>query len=416
MATTIIDILLPSMGEGVTEATVIGWLVKAGDKVSADDPILEVSTDKVDTEVPAPYEGVIKETIANKDDVMKVGNVLARIEVDESVAKQAAAAPAPTQAAKPAAIQQRTFTGGSAAGSSTTKSSPLVRKIAMDQQINLSQVDGTGSQGRITKHDLGKYLHLKSQMSSPRLFKFETEKRGDDEFLEGVPVRREPMNKMRKLIAEHMVQSVTTSPHVTTVFEIDLSSVVASRQKYKAEFQEKNGFKLTYTHYFVHATKEAIKQHPIVNSSVDGYDILHKEDINLGVAVAIESGLIVPVIKRTNDMSLLEVSTAMNDLVIRARSKKLKPDDVVGGTFSITNPGGYGSYTSNPIINQPQVAILGIGAIYQKVFLEGDKPVSKPMILMSLTFDHRVIDGEGGAKYLATLRSLLEGYEQSPLG
>ena len=218
------------------------------------------------------------------------------------------------------------------------------------------------------------------------------------------------MSKIRKLTAEHMVRSVRISPHVTTTFEIDLHKVVAIRDQHKKAFEAREGFNLTYTHFFIHAAVEAIKLHPIINCSVDGDEILHKDDINVGCAVALESGLIVPVIKRAQDLNLTGVAKKLNDLVTRAKTKKLQPDDVRGGTFSITNPGGWGSITSNPIINQPQVAILGIGAVVKRPVVVDDTIVIRPMVMISLTFDHRVVDGEGGAKYLATLKALLEAY------
>ncbi|RZA19900.1 MAG: 2-oxo acid dehydrogenase subunit E2, partial [Proteobacteria bacterium] len=233
--------------------------------------------------------------------------------------------------------------------------------------------------------------------------------------LEGVAVRREPMTRMRQLIADHMVESVRVSPHVTTVFEIDLHKVWDIREKYKDSFHKTEGFKLTLTHFFIHAAVQAIKKHPIVNTSVDGYDVLWKKDINMGCAVAIDNGLIVPVIKNAGDLNLLGIARRLNDLIVRARTKKLKAEDIQGGTFTVTNPGGWGSITSNPIINQPQVAILGIGAAIKRPVVVKDMIAIRPMMLMSLTFDHRVIDGEGGAKYLATLKEIIENYSDLPV-
>jgi 2-oxoglutarate dehydrogenase E2 component (dihydrolipoamide succinyltransferase) len=235
------------------------------------------------------------------------------------------------------------------------------------------------------------------------------------EMMEGNPVRREKMTKMRRLIAEHMVESVRVSPHVTTVFEVDLHNVYEIREKHRAPFEAREGFKLTYTPFFIHAAVQAIKQHPIINVSLDGDDILWKQDINVGCAVALGNGLIVPVIKKAQDLNLTGVAHRLNDLVSRARSKKLMPEDVQGGTFSITNPGGFGSLTSNPIINQPQVAILGIGAVVKRPVVINDAITIRPMMMISLTFDHRVVDGEGGASYLATLKKILENYSEEPV-
>jgi 2-oxoglutarate dehydrogenase E2 component (dihydrolipoamide succinyltransferase) len=224
------------------------------------------------------------------------------------------------------------------------------------------------------------------------------------------------MTRMRSLIADHMVESVRTSPHVTTVFEIDFAKVVDLREKHKAAFEQRESFKLTFTPFFIHAAAEAIRAHPIINVSVDGDEILYKKDINIGCAVALDHGLIVPVIKKASELNLIGIARRLNDLVSRARTKKLLPEDVQGGTFSITNPGGYGSLTSNPIINQPQVAILGIGSITKRpVILPGDLIGIRPMVLVSLTFDHRVIDGEQGAKFLVTLKEILENYSFAPI-
>jgi 2-oxoglutarate dehydrogenase E2 component (dihydrolipoamide succinyltransferase) len=235
------------------------------------------------------------------------------------------------------------------------------------------------------------------------------------ETLEGVPIRREKMTKMRALIAEHMVRSVRTSPHVTTVFEIDMHRCAALREKAKRSWQERHGVNLTFTAFFVHAAIQAIKKHPIVNTSVDGEEILWKDTINIGVAVAIESGLIVPVIRNAGELNLLGVARRINDLATRARSKKLTPEDVQGGTFSITNPGMFGSLVSAPIINQPQVAILSVGAIIKRPVVIDDLIGIRPLVQVGLTFDHRVIDGEAGARYLATFKEILETYRDTEL-
>ena len=429
------EVLMPLMGEGVNEATLIKWLKNKGDKVAKDEPLLEVSTDKVDTEIPAPAEGYLIHIAAQEGETVEVDQVLAALAADPeatyvptvSTAKpKAAATKAATPSPSPAAAQT---TGGPALPVTTqspvisadVRSSPLVQKIARENNVDLRLVRGTGLHGRITKRDIVAFLQGEraplpsSSTSDNPLPPLETEMVDGVECLDGVPVRREKMTKMRRLIAEHMVTSVRVSPHVTTVFEIDLDKVVAIREQHKAAFKEQEGFNLTYTHFFIHAAVQAIKEHPYMNASLDGDEILYKDDINMGCAVAIEGGLIVPVLKKAQDMSLLDTARGLNDIVSRARSKKLKPEDVKGGTFSITNPGGFGSLTSNPIINQPQVAILGIGNIVKRPVVVNDEIVIRPMILMSITFDHRVVDGEGGALYLASLKKILENYSENPL-
>ena len=480
-----VEVLMPSMGEGVTEATLVKWLKKPGDKVDEDEPLLEVSTDKVDTEIPSPSAGFILDLRVGEGDTIVVDQILAIL--GEEGGQAAASPPAKKQAPEPAPIPVTTATdtqqttreeaplpktaAASPIPASDTRparklaksqqvatnpllsrSSPVVRKMAKDKGIDLSTVIGTGIQGRITKNDLEIHLKETSKKATTRKIPgsdkrpkaapdpvakpksvspdssqakalvvsepkgLATTFNGEDEYLDGVLVAREKMTKMRSLIAEHMVESVRTSPHVTTVFEIDLKKIVSLRDSTKDKFLSQEGFKLTFTPFLLHAAIQAIKKFPIVNASLDGNDILFKKDINLGCAVALENGLIVPVIKQAGELNLNGIARKLNDLVVRARSKKLKPDDVRGGTFTVTNPGGYGSITSNPIINQPQVAILGIGAIVKKpVVVEDDAIAIRPMMLMSLTFDHRVIDGEVGALFLAEMKKVLENYAYTPL-
>ncbi len=434
-----IEVLLPQMGEGVHEATVTNWLVAEGQKVEKDKPLFEVSTDKVDTEIPAPASGYLSRIVVPVGSTAQVNQCLAYIAADATQAtvpllvedetpREQLSAPISPDSAMSDEEDDHTASGGFA------RSSPLVRKIAKDRGINLEQVKGSGLHGRITKKDIldfeGQAPSLTPKPVSAPLVtaaapsaqaltpveptRLKLNVQDGQELLEGVPVRRETMSRMRQLIADHMIDSVRTSPHVTTVFEMDLHRITTIREKYKDQFFKQEGFKLTLTHFFIHAAVQAIKQHPIVNVSVDGQDILWKKDINVGCAVALDNGLIVPVIKQAGDLSLLGIARRMNDLVVRARSKKLKPEDVQGGTFSITNPGGWGSITSNPIINQPQVAILGIGAAVKRPVVVDDMIAIRPMMYMSLTFDHRVIDGEGGAKYLATLKQIIESYDELP--
>jgi 2-oxoglutarate dehydrogenase E2 component (dihydrolipoamide succinyltransferase) len=431
------EVLMPLMGEGVHEATLTNWLIKEGETVTKDSPLLEVSTDKVDTEIPAPATGILVKVLVPVGSVVKVDQALAIIssESGATVSTELPAAPSSTASTTPPIPRDKETESVSADephDDTPLRSSPLVRKMAQERGINLNQVRGSGMHGRITKKDLLDFEQDTPQvlskpapsapvpastpmpMATPQTqLKLSTV--DGQELLEGVPVRREPMSRMRQLIADHMVESVRVSPHVTTVFEMDLHQIVKLREKHGAEFQKREGFKLTFTPFFIHAAVQAIKKHPIINTSVDGYDVLWKKDINIGCAVALENGLIVPVIKQAGDLSLAGVARRLNDLVVRARNKKLKPDDVQGGTFSITNPGGWGSITSNPIINQPQVAMLGIGAIVKRPVVIEDMIAIRPMMMVSLTFDHRVIDGEGGAKYLATFKEIIENYREVPL-
>ncbi|MGE0173054.1 MAG: dihydrolipoamide acetyltransferase family protein [Oligoflexales bacterium] len=430
------DVLMPSMGEGITEAVLVRWLKKSGDQVTEGEPLLEVSTDKVDTEIPAPASGYVS-LIAKEGASIGVNNVIAKISADASGASASTSPKSETPKANPSSnsAPKSNATAATAAAAnfnpiSQKKSSPLVRKIAKENRVNLDHLSGSGMHGRITKKDIVDYLEAgktaptvaTQSVARVKVPEFEsddnrlvTTTQNGLEYLDGVPVVREKMTHMRKMIAEHMVQSVRTSPHVTTVFEIDMHNVVNIRERYKDQFEQKEGFKLTYTPFIIHAATQAIKDHPIINTSLDGDEILFKKDINIGCAVAIKEGLIVPVIKNAGDLNLAGICRKLNDLATRARSKKLLPDDVRGGTFSITNPGGFGSLTSNPIISQPQVAILGIGTITKRPVVIDDMIGIRPLMMVSLTFDHRVVDGEGGARYLATLKKILESYNENPV-
>ena len=381
---TVTEVLLPSMGEGVAEATLVKWLKKPGEMVQKDEPLLEVSTDKVDTEIPAPASGMLLKTNASEGATVEVNQTIGWIGPKGAAIPESLPAGSPAARsgalAQPKSTQPLTVNSAQAVHApsgqlsddvSAKRSSPLVRKMARDLGIDLRRVPGTGLSGRITKFDLENWQQnpvfsspTPPSNEKPLLARVGTTHSNGVESLEGVPVRREKMTKMRRLIAEHMVESVRVSPHVTTVFEIDLNKVVGIREKHKSAFAQREGFNLTYTHFLIAAAVQAIKKFPIVNVSVDGDDVLWKDSINIGCAVALGSegggGLIVPVIKQAQNKNLREIARSLSDLATRARAKKLLPDEVVGGTFSVTNPGGWGSITSNPIINQPQVAMLGI--------------------------------------------------------
>jgi len=443
-ANNVTEILLPSMGEGIAEATVVKWLKKPGEPVNKDEPLLEVSTDKVDTEIPSPASGVLLKTNAREGATVEVNATIGWIgpqgaQVPEgSTSNKAPQIRGGASSGSPAGVSRSAHASNANQttklapssffddGSITRRSSPLVRKMARDLGIDLRRVPGTGLSGRITKHDLMTWQLNPASHSSPEmavekplLARIATTLANGVETLEGVPIRREKMTKMRRLIAEHMVESVRVSPHVTTVFEIDLHKVVAVREKHKKQFADREGFNLTFTPFLIKAAVEAIKKFPVVNVSVDGDEVLWKDQINIGCAVALGSegggGLIVPVIKNSESKSLRDICKSLNDLATRARAKKLLPDEVIGGTFSVTNPGGWGSVLSNPIINQPQVAMLGIGAIVKRpVVIENDQIIVRPMMMASLTFDHRVIDGEGGAMWLAEYKKILENWSEEP--
>lgn len=445
------EILMPLMGEGVNEATVVTWLKNPGDKVEKDEPILEVSTDKVDTEIPSPEAGYLLATLASEGEVIEVDQIIAHIGAtpDEKITESTVSktktnaqtissktgSSGTSASAKASATSHIPSTGGfnspvpmEAAGA--VRSSPLVRNMARDHGIDLRLVRGTGLHGRITKEDLERFMSgtdssripvietegqatVEQSAFSPedKLFGQKTMTKDGVETLEGVVVERQTMPKMRKVIAEHMLRSVRVSPHVTTTIEIDLANVVNFRTSNQEKFTSENGFKLTFTPFFIEAAIDAIKKDPMLNCSVDGYDVLMKKDINIGCAVALEDGLIVPVIKESQNKDLAGLAGSLNDLASRARSKKLKPNEVTGGTFSITNPGMFGCLSSAPIINQPQVAIMSVGAIVKRpVVLPGDEIAIRPMVTVGITFDHRVVDGEGGAKFLANVKSFLENY------
>lgn len=430
--TNIDPVRLPLMGEGVQEATIIKWLKNIGDPVSVDEPILEVSTDKVDTEIPSNSKGYLIAQFQQEGAVIEVDQIIGYV----GQKPDQAAPPPPSnhspknsskQTGKPNSKQEKSTANAfdnqslslhnlkSLAG--PIRSSPLVQKLAKKHGINLQLVEGSGLYGRITKQDIvnfiqqNKKVHKEVNTETPA--KLNIVQRDGTEFLEGVKVRRQAMPNIRKLTAKHMVESVKIAPHVTTTFEMDLHHIFEAKTKLADSFLKQHNSKLTFTAFFIEAAVKALKEFPEVNTSVDGDDLLFKEDINIGCAVAIDSGLIVPVLKNINDYSLFEIAKLLNDTVAKARDKKLNPTDVQGGTFSITNPGIYGSLHSQPIINQPQSAIMSTGAIIQRpVFHDGDIKVH-PMVQVGLTFDHRVIDGEGGAKFLRYMKDFLESYHHN---
>ena len=367
-----VDVLMPEMGESITEGTVAKWLKDPGDEVERDEAILEITTDKIDSEIPSPENGVLAEILAEEGKTVSVGDALARIETERATAAEERETPPAGAAAdavreKPEAKpepspEKRTTTEEASAQPQVDRPlSPVARSLVRKEGLTegeLDSIEGSGRGGRITKDDVVKYLENRAPESEPEPTAKPEPRKPPREGL----VQVVEMTQMRKSIAEHMVRSKQTSAHTYTVAEVDMTRIVRFRESVKGNFERENGFKLTYTPFILHATVRALKAHPLMNSSLDGDQILQWEYVNLGVAVAIESGLIVPVIKQADEKNLLGLARTANDLAIRAHSRKLQPDDVQGGTFTVTNPGIFGNIFGLPIINQPQVGILGVGS------------------------------------------------------
>lgn len=438
------EVVMPQMGESITEGTVSKWLKAVGDTIGKDEALLEISTDKVDAEVPSPAAGKLLEIRVNEGETVEVGSVLALVGAEGG----AAAAPAPVKApepqpaappapAAPAAVQSPmpapAPAGNGQAAASTgqmtadelrrTKSSPLVRNIAKEHGIDISRIPGTGMSGRVTKQDILAFIESGAALRPEDLLKKGAPSLPSaapsapaytaPQVLTAVGDRVEKMTVMRKKISEHMTFSKRTSAHVTSVYEIDMTNVARFREQNKNEFQSRYGTKLTYMPFIFQGVNNAIRKFPVVNAQVDGENIIYKGDINLGMAVALDWGLIVPVIKKADTLSLSGLALAANDLADRARTKKLNPDEVNGGTFTITNPGVFGGLYGTPIINQPQVAILCVGTIEKRPKVltspDGDDYIAiRQMAYFALTYDHRIVDGADGEKFLAYLKEFLE--------
>ena len=447
------EVVMPQMGESITEGTVSKWLKAVGDTVEKDEALLEISTDKVDAEVPSPAGGKLLEIKIKEGETVEVGSVLALVgaagaapaTTAEPKAATAAAAPTSVPASAPPApkselrleqVQPPAMpvpTNGGAIGTKTveelrrTKSSPLVRNIAKEHGVDITRIPGSGLSGRVTKKDILSFIETGAALRPQDLLKTDAAiptgrpQSSPTEKPEYRPPQAEPMagdriekmSVMRKKIAEHMTFSKQTSAHVTSVYEIDMTNVARFRERNKDAFAQKYGTKLTYMPFIFQAVTEAIKQHRIVNAQVSGGEIIYKADINLGMAVALDWGLIVPVIRNADNLSLAELAVKANDLADRARTKKLSPDEVNGGTFTITNPGVFGGLYGTPIINQPQVAILCIGTIEKRpkvvMSVDGDDAiVIRQMAYFALTYDHRIVDGADGEKFLSFMKEYLE--------
>jgi 2-oxoglutarate dehydrogenase E2 component (dihydrolipoamide succinyltransferase) len=435
-----VDVIMPKIAESIFEGTLVKWLKKPGDSVKQDEPLFEISTDKVDTEIPSPSSGVLQDIVVDEGKTVPINTVVAHIETEVGAAKAPEAhasrqAPAPTNGGEsrpaqpvtaPVAREEEESEDGG-----RVFASPLVRQMAKVEGIDLSKITGTGFKGRITKQDVEQYIQKQKGAPTPtstqapvrhaepvkpaavQEIKTEIGGGGTVSFplvITG-PVDVQPMTNMRKKIAEHMVASKRISPHVATVFEIDVSRIHEVREKEKDYYDTVYNTKLTFTAFFAQAAVNALKEFPIMNSSLDGDKIVYKRFINLGIAVALPDGLIVPVIRGAEDKSFLGLARAINDVAERARAKKLSVDDIQGGTFTITNPGIYGGMFGIPVINQPQVAILGCGGIEKRPVVVNDAIAIRPMMYMSLSFDHRVIDGAVADQFMGHVKKTLQSWD-----
>ncbi len=468
-----IDVVMPQMGESIVEGTLTRWLKKPGDKVERDEPLFEISTDKVDTEIPSPAAGVLNEVLVQEGTTVAINAVVARIGENGAGAGVAtpAAASAPQQAKPPVSAPSSVDVGPSAASQEARTYSPppapssppappaprsqasvqqaapppasvkqpdgteeqgplspLVRKMAREYNIDLSQVKGTGAGGRITKQDVEAYMSSQAAKTyaTPSVPRQPVATSAGPYPMEPPPAQQppapmplaesaktwtEPMSTMRQKIAEHMVMSKRTSAHVTTVHRVDMTKIAKLREKSKAEFQARNGFSLTFLPFVAAAAAEALRTFPIFNASIDGKNIVYHRDINIGIAVALEAGLIVPVIRNADEKNVAGLQRSIVDLATRARSRQLKPDEVQGGTFSITNFGSFGSIFATPVINQPQVAILGVGAVEKiPAVIDGDAIAVRSQAHLALTFDHRLVDGALADQFCQKVKAILENW------
>src|SRR6266576_708257 len=429
-----VDVLMPQMGESIAEGTLSKWLKKVGDPVKRDEPLFEISTDKVDAEIPAPAAGVLAEIKVQEGQTVPVQTLVAILETEKG-----AAAPAPTKSEPPKSAEPkpapkpaptapaprpeapapvRSGDGGiqTAEQRLRTKSTPRVRKIAAEHSVDISRIPGSGFAGRVTKQDILGYIERAPTAPGPR-----PQAPGPSAIehpaVEPWPGDRvEPWSRIRKITADHMVMSKRVSAHVASFFEVDFTRVAQLRGKAKQSYAER-GVNLTFLAFIAKACAENLRQHPVVNAAVSGDSTIYRAEVNIGIAVALDWGLIVPVIKHADELSLIGIARAINDLGERARTKKLLPDDIQRGTFTITNPGGFGPFAGIPIINQPQVAILGVGAIEKrpKVVAGADGTDSiaiRTMGMLTMSYDHRVVDGADADKFLADVKKLLQEFPE----
>jgi 2-oxoglutarate dehydrogenase E2 component (dihydrolipoamide succinyltransferase) len=444
------DVVMPQMGESIVEGTLTKWLKKPGEQVERDEPLFEISTDKVDTEIPSPAAGTLSEVLVEEGKTVGINTVVARIaEGGEAAApaKPQAAKPEPAkpEPPKPAETQEpEPETVRTTIDDKTTVEppqpveapepagplSPLVRRMARENNIDLAQVKGTGAGGRITKQDVEAYLAQKgaapaapAPAAKPATPPPAAQPAPPPPQPAYVPppaagqakTRVEPMSTMRIKIAEHMVMSKRTSAHVTTVHKVDMTKVAKMRDRHKADFQARYGMSLTFLPFVTRAAVEALRTYPLLNASIEGNNIIYHNEINIGIAVALENGLIVPVIRNADEKNVLGLQRSIVDLASRARSRQLKPDEVQGGTFSITNFGSFGSVFATPVINQPQVAILGAGVVQKEPVVIDDAIAIRSVAYLALTFDHRLIDGALGDQFTGKVKSVLENWSEEVL-
>jgi 2-oxoglutarate dehydrogenase E2 component (dihydrolipoamide succinyltransferase) len=423
-----VQLIMPKMGESIMEATILKWLKNEGDKVALDEPLLEIATDKVDSEVPSTHAGILSKILFSVNDVVPVGKPIAIIQTDGAGTTKPAAAP-PKESPVPQEKKQETPLAKtpSAVSNEARFYSPLVLNIARSEGIPMSELDqipGTGEGGRVTKKDI--LTHVQNRGKEVDAETTETPYSPEIKTAEEMPqapataatgnVEIIEMDRMRKLIAEHMVMSKRTSPHVTSFVEADVTNLVLWRDRVKGPFEKREGEKITFTPLFIEAVVKAIKDFPLVNASISGTQIIRKKDINIGMAAALSSGnLIVPVIKNADTKNLVGLTKEVNDLARRARNGQLKPQEIEGGTFTLTNVGTFGNVMGTPIINQPQVAILATGSIKKKPAVleteQGDVIAIRHMMFLSLSYDHRVVDGALGGSFLRRIADYLEGFD-----
>jgi 2-oxoglutarate dehydrogenase E2 component (dihydrolipoamide succinyltransferase) len=427
------DVVMPQMGESIVEGTLTKWLKKVGDRVERDEPLFEISTDKVDTEIPSPTAGTLTEILVQEGSVVAINTVVARIgdgaaaaapveEVQKTVPEPVVAAEVIAPPPPPPAEGPADELGAPV--------SPLVRRMARENNVDLRLMRGSGAGGRITKQDVEDFLASRQapppaavSVAAPAPAAVPAPARAAATAAETAPLPRiepaktrvEPMSIMRAKIAEHMVVSKRTSAHVTTVHRVDMSKIVKLRDRSKAEFQQRYGFGLTFLPFITRAAAEALRHYPVFNASIEGTNILYHNEINIGIAVALDNGLIVPVIKQADEKNIVGLQRSIVDLAARARSKQLKPDEVQGGTFSITNFGSFGSLFATPVINQPQVAILGVGAVNKEAVVVDDAIAIRSMAYLALTFDHRLIDGALADQFCQKVKAVLEGWSDQVL-
>jgi 2-oxoglutarate dehydrogenase E2 component (dihydrolipoamide succinyltransferase) len=423
------DIVMPQMGESIFEGTITKWLKKPGDKVQRDEPLFEISTDKVDAEIPAPASGILGEIKVAEGATVQVNSVVGIInDSDGAVAKPApvaaaptkSPAPAPVKSAAPAAVAAPTASvnGAASEDADDVRSSPLVRKLAKEHSVDLAQVQGTGLGGRVTKQDILAFVEKGSE-AAPALASAASAASRPASAPAPVPIPGElvPLTKMRNIIAQRMIESRRTSAHVHCMFEVDMTRIANIRNKQKSGFEQRNGARLTFMPFFVRGTIIALQQYPIINASLESDSIRYHRNINVGIAVALDWGLIVPVLKNSDEKNFLGLQRGITDLGERARSKKLLPTDIEGSTFTITNPGQFGAVFGLPIINQPNSAILGIGGISKQPLVITDDAGSdsiaiRSVVHLTLGYDHRLIDGAVADQFMAYLKKVLENWSE----